>query len=324
MIIIKEEEKEYILKQFPKIELSYEKMTHNKVYDYDVMVAIPEGINSFIWFHVYKDQNVCYLLELNEKKQIHNISIVLSSFVDSLCYGTVFYGTYFKYKNSKCFTIEDIFYYKGKQIKKEETYLNKLTLFQTILDKDISSISLCDSFLIFGLPLISFEKKFNVLLNDIEVLPYKVKLIQFRKLYTLQKVIEVMKYFKSNNNKITNLPLKYAIFKITPDLQNDIYHLHVWENGQVLYYDIAYIPDYKTSVFMNKLFRNIKENQNLDTLEESDDEEEFENDKIDKFVYINKTFKMNCLYNSKFKKWTPINVVDKRDKITTLKLLNNC
>jgi hypothetical protein len=75
---------------------------------------------------------------------------------------------------------------------------------------------------------------------------------------------------------------------------------------------------------MNKLFRNIKENQNLDTLEESDDEEEFENDKIDKFVYINKTFKMNCLYNSKFKKWTPINVVDKRDKITTLKLLNNC
>ena len=74
MIIIKEEEKEYILKQFPKIELSYEKFTHNKVYDYDVMVAIPEGINSFIWFHVYKDQNVCYLLELNEKKQIFQIT----------------------------------------------------------------------------------------------------------------------------------------------------------------------------------------------------------------------------------------------------------
>jgi superfamily II DNA/RNA helicase len=42
-----------------------------------------------------------------------------------------------------------------------------------------------------------------------------------------------------------------------------------------MYYDVAFIPDYSTSVMMNKLFRNIKENQNLDALEESDDEEEF-------------------------------------------------
>ena len=35
---------------------------------------------------------------------------------------------------------------------------------------------------------------------------------------------------------------------------------------------------------MNTLFRNIKENQNLDALEESDDEEEFENISLDKFV----------------------------------------
>ena len=34
------------------------------------------------------------------------------------------------------------------------------------------------------------------------------------------------------------------------------------------------IPDYKTSVFMNDLFRTIKENKNLDLLEESDDEED--------------------------------------------------
>ena len=47
------------------------------------------------------------------------------------------------------------------------------------------------------------------------------------------------------------------------------------KKGEILdYFDIAYIPDYKTSVFMNSLFRNIKENINLDYLEESDDEEE--------------------------------------------------
>ena len=37
---------------------------------------------------------------------------------------------------------------------------------------------------------------------------------------------------------------------------------------------------------MNELFRNIKENSNLDLLEESDDEEEFENVNPDKYVYL--------------------------------------
>ena len=36
---------------------------------------------------------------------------------------------------------------------------------------------------------------------------------------------------------------------------------------------------------MNSLFRTIKENENLDSLEESDDEEEFENSNVDKFVF---------------------------------------
>ena len=69
---------------------------------------------------------------------------------------------------------------------------------------------------------------------------------------------------------------------------------------------IASIPDYKTSVMMNSLFRNIKENKSLDALEESDDEDEFENVNLDKFVDLSKKIKMKCVYNYKFKKWTPI------------------
>ena len=61
---------------------------------------------------------------------------------------------------------------------------------------------------------------------------------------------------------------------------------------------------------MNKLFRNIKENNNLDTLEESDEEEEFENIQIDKFVDLNKLFKMRCIFNYKFKKWIPVSVIE--------------
>ena len=60
---------------------------------------------------------------------------------------------------------------------------------------------------------------------------------------------------------------------------------------------------------MNKLFRNIKENNNLDALEESDDDEEFENNNIDKFVYLDKKYDMQCKYHYKYKKWIPVNII---------------
>ena len=47
---------------------------------------------------------------------------------------------------------------------------------------------------------------------------------------------------------------------------------------------------------MNSLFRNIKENIDLDKLEESDDEDEFENISDDKYVDLNKSFKMKCIF----------------------------
>jgi hypothetical protein len=62
---------------------------------------------------------------------------------------------------------------------------------------------------------------------------------------------------------------------------------------------------------MNKIFRNMKENYNLDALEESDDEAEFENEKEDKYVFLDRCVKMNCQYNHKFKKWVPLSLAQK-------------
>ena len=50
---------------------------------------------------------------------------------------------------------------------------------------------------------------------------------------------------------------KDIVFQIRPDIQNDIYNLYVYDDDGNLEYlwDTAYIPDYKTSVMMNTLFR---------------------------------------------------------------------
>lgn len=119
----------------------------------------------------------------------------------------------------------------------------------------------------------------------------------------------------SNNYNINNNNKKYKIFIISADIQNDIYNLVDPDHDDSSNYTIsnklvASIPDYKTSVFMNALFRNIKENRSLDALEESDDEDEFENTNIDKFVDLTKRIKMKCIFNYKFKKWTPIECVN--------------
>jgi hypothetical protein len=110
---------------------------------------------------------------------------------------------------------------------------------------------------------------------------------------------------KTTSNEI------YKLFFIKPDLQNDIYYLYQnnTTNFDIISKELAHIPDYKTSVLMNKLFRTIKENNNLDSLEESDEEDEFENIQIDKFVDLNKIIKMRCIFNYKFKKWVPVSVI---------------
>lgn len=306
-----EQEKNFILQDFPKFELSYENMTHNKVHNADLLLAIPEGKKCYAWFTSYKEDNVCFLLELSDNK-IKNISVLLTTFDDKLAYGTVFYGTMFKYNNINCFCVEDLYYCKGKNCT-GRLYSEKLDLLRDVLAHQPNN-----KHIIFGLPLMTTD--FTSMLKNIEALPYKICQIKFRFFEkNSSKKILFVKYYKprSTTNNNTNTTLK-GVFKITADIEPDIYNLFAFSDGKEACHDVAFIPDYKTSVLMNKLFRNIKENDNLDALEESDDEDEFEDSRVDKYVYLDRSFKMNCEYNHKFKKWVPISLADQNAMLSKI------
>jgi hypothetical protein len=123
-----------------------------------------------------------------------------------------------------------------------------------------------------------------------------------------------------NNNTVNKRDI---IFKVNPSIHPDIYELHCQDDDAETecYYGVAMIPSYKSSVFMNGLFRKIKENGNLDLLEESDDEEEFQDNRNDKFVNLEKFLYMKCVFNKKFNKWQPIMVVNEieEDRLITKK-----
>jgi hypothetical protein len=119
---------------------------------------------------------------------------------------------------------------------------------------------------------------------------------------------------------------KKTIFKVMADYAFDIYNLYAFNNikgkyttssssvgsedPQHAYVDVAYIPDYNTSKLLNSIFRKIKENENLDYIEESDDEDDFENTDMNKYVDIYKKVNMECYFHFKFKKWIPLGIVE--------------
>jgi hypothetical protein len=347
MFINKQEEKELIISNFPNIKLSYENVIHKKVYKSDIILAIPEGIKCFAWFTYYLNEPVCFLLELFEKKQISSIQIINVSYKHKLSLGTIFYGTLFSHSNSKYFAVENIFWYKGNDISNSK-WINKFETINTIMSEELKQVSYSNKFVIFGLPILSNDV--NDILLKIKKLDYKIQSLHFMLFgnYNKHLFLDIndltmdksnyananyanTNYIKNNtntnnytktnnhiksNNTINNNQTNYTknnnqlVFHVKADLQNDIYHLYCYDNSQLVHYNTACVPNYDTSVMLNKLFRTIKENVNLDALEESDDEDEFQNENIDRFVDLNKNYKMLCRFNYKFKKWTPIKITN--------------
>lgn len=336
-MILTQTDKSIILSNFPNIKLSYENIIYKKVLNCDFIVAIPKGKKCFAWFTYKDDEPVCFILELGNGKEINDIKVIKACYSTELCYGTIIYGTLFFSSGNKFFTIEDIFYYKNENFCREN-WTNKLNKICQILEKDIKQVtySIKDSFVIFGSPIIC--KSHHEIIKKLDGLNYNIDSIQFKLFNKTNSCLfmnyedyinEKFKIYKTStsykqNNINTQREKSEFIFNIRPDICDDIYYLYsLNENNEEEQYSIALIPDYNTSVMMNQLFRIIKENKNLDALEESDDEEEFENEKIDKFVYLDKSYKMLCVFNSKFKKWVPIKTVNDNEKVIETKYVRN-
>jgi hypothetical protein len=313
-MILSIHEKTLLLNRLPDIKLSYDNILHRKVYA-DIFSIIPKGKKALVWFTYWKGQNVCFTLMLNERGNICDVVSHPVCFNHELSLSTLLYGTIFETGGFKHFTCENIFYYKG-QFVDHCNFSVKLNILGEMFKYYIGQVAYTNNFLIIGLPIM--KKDFQEAINCVSLLPYHVYGIQHHN-------------FNASNHMscslgiylIKNTALPEAYFYVKATLQNDIYNLYCYDHTRKYdkIYNIAMIPSYKSSVMMNSLFRTIKENTNLDLLEESDDEEEFENNSDSKFVDLNKSYIMKCVFLKRFRKWQPIEVIKEKEttKIITYK-----
>ena len=322
---------ESLVYRFPKLELSYETVAHKKVSpNYDICIAIPTGKKQFAWFTYCGEEDVCYLIDLNKDKKVSRMLKIEGNFNYKLAFGTLIYGTLCTIDEKQVFIIEDIYYYCGLPIK-HYTFGEKLTHLQTLMSDYIWK---CSSPIIFALPYMILVEGNNDLLESLQFYEsiitktaYATHHIQFRASdeilpylnHTYKKKQEQIVYEpdiilfpRTDLNYMAQSTLKTAVFRITADIQNDVYHLFAYDGKTrgYTYVNIAYIGTRTLSAYMNRLFRNIRENDNIDYGEESEDEDTFQNVNPDKYVDLKKEYKMKCVFHTKFKKWVPEKVVD--------------
>jgi len=299
-MLLTNEDKQSIMNRFPDIELSYDNILHKKVFA-DLYALIPEGKKCLVWFTYVKSKNVCLLLELNKNNSITNLYYQTYCFDSELSYNTILYGTYVKINENRFFTCEDILYYKNKNVQ-NLVFNKKINIISDLFHYNIKNTNLSSNNFVMTMPII--KASYEDVIRSSHCVSYNIYGIQFID-SKKSDPIGTMRIIKDTTE---------VIFKVKADIKQDIYNLYCLDNrvGEIQY-NIAMIPDYKTSVFMNSLFRKIKENKNLDLLEESDDEDEFQDIREDKFVDLEKSILMKCVYIPRFRKWKPLSVVTDKD-----------
>ena len=287
-------DKNKIIESFPdNFELKKFKRT-NYIQDYqDYYVFIPKGKKYFVWLKNDNSQK-CYFMEFKNNK-IVNCYLKIVSVDEKLFTNTLFYGTLL----NNDFIIEDILYFKNEYVY-NNSFDNKCKKYfipffkKYCYNHKLKSIE--RNFIHF------YIAPFEVHYNNIENKMIEISM-------PLYEIIQVKNY-KCLSYNIFN---KSYIFKILPDLKNDIYNLYVYdyEKKEFIIYDTALINNYISSKYVNNIFNlNTKMIENIDNIElsDSDEEEMDENSFLQKKNIINENNNVfvKCIYNYKFKKWKPI------------------
>jgi hypothetical protein len=333
----------HIKTRFPKFELSYETVSHKKVSANDsIAVAIPLGRKYFVWF-TYEEggcKGVCYIIGLNKDKQICSVEERKGAPIPrGFSLGTIVYCSFCE--SNKIYIVEDIYQYSGVNLH-NLCFGDRMGFLREFASQTESTT--------FALPVMWFSSEgseiTHVIPSNLEsMIAYAPHHIQYREVRRVAPYVNVAIPKKGAPLASSSVPTSSAeiaqkmyataitkpcpnfdyskpayrhpaVFNIMADSQLDLYHLYAYcGTGSTVYCGLAGVQSFKTSVFMNGIFRRIRENANLDLAEESEDEADFENTDTNKYVDLERIVPIECFFNVKHKKWIPVRLANKSERI---------
>ena len=291
-----------IIKKIPKINIFNDINKCKNINEKGVKVYIPYGKKYLAWFTKYDGKCCCilikYIKQYDKEKGCNkftmtNPRLVFSCFKDilTLGIGTIFYGTIYDNTN---FIIEQTPYLKGEQNNINNFYDNidfsKNVISDYIKNVDLNNIKINN--INFYLPTMSYSRQPFLESSTINYMTYQIV---------------------DSNSKYIILHNMILDFKVTNTQQNDVYNLYTNDNNKTVFFDTAFINDFKTSHIMNMKFkekkgkfkyRNYIDNEMSDY---EDDEVPYItiDEKNNNDIFVEKELTISCLYIPEKNKWKP-------------------
>ncbi len=305
-----------LLSRLPKIEPCYEKTDTNIPANYKFRVSISIGKKFYVWIQYDESGDAAFFMELNKDKKVSVVQRAEMGENSLLPFskGTALFGTMYEHPSGRSvFLIEDVYYYCGIPVAKE-TFARKLGRMAHIVEKLGSVFPIW-----MRLPHITHTDS-NTTSGYIE---HHAQYRTGDRLAPYVNIVSVAGQNETISIPVCERPLMCdftkpqfrlpTVFWVKPAVQFDIYNLYCHsKNGKnEVYCGVAGIQTYNTSVLLNTLFRKVRGNHNLDAIEESDDEDMFEDVRDTKWVNdMSSKIKMVCEFNTKLRKWVPLKRAD--------------
>jgi hypothetical protein len=265
----------------------------------DIWLLIPRGRRCLLWFTYVRGGPGCIAVDVDWKNNPTDFHIVLASFHRDLAFETLMGGVMIDNPGGQpAFCCTYVHAYKGRWLSRNLDLQIEMThhIIHDMVRQDarLPLLRVCVPFAVFH------ESELESAINKSPAAIHGIRMVSSER----NQILGVMK--QSIEQQVR------CVMLVKPEVEEDVYSL--WSDKQVGH---ALVPDYKTSIMLNSLFRNVKENVDLDLLEESDDEEEFENVDTDRYLRVKEGMTMSMQFMPRFNGWRPCEIVSQPPTVST-------
>ena len=286
-----------LVSELPSFSLDNPTRVATRVFGYDCCYAIPKGRTCLGWWRDTDCGPACHLLWLDkERGGITSAERRLSSFDYTVAAGTIVSGIVMQVKSRTFFCITDIHQYGGRMLT-DYNWNTRYSCLSALLSR-LNPRNYSEQFVTFGIPVST--KTYKELSSKIKELPYDIADIRYTaKGWGPGKI-------RSFSKPKPSVEERTHVFTVIPHIKQDVYELRCQSSSLNIRY--AAVQTFTESIALNRLFRRIRENDDIDLAEMSEDEADFENINPRKFVQSRPGVRMECVYVKRLRKWRPLKV----------------